>query len=162
MAQSLTTILGRYVVEPVLETHLRQVMRLAWKTTSHLYPAFFFQEIAKREPENFRVVLDGREGPVVAFIVAARQPGRQQDFLLLAVEPALVGFGLRRALIRDVEDSLRSQGVARFAIEAPVAHDELLDFYRSEGFEIVTVESADVNGIEDRVLLAKDLPAAQA
>lgn len=149
-------ILGRYISEPVQDHHIKPVMRLAWKTTRQLYPAFFFQEIAAREPHAFRVVRDGPTGPVVAFIVAAKQPGRRQNFLLLCIEPSLVGYGIRRALIQQVEEKLRSEGVKQFAVESPVANREMVDFYRSQGFTTITVEPAHVNGIEDRVLLVKD------
>lgn len=144
-----------YVVEPVQTGDIREVMRLSWKTTSHLYPAIFFEEIATRQPEYFRIVRDTTTQRVVGFVIAAKQPGRQQNFLLLCVEPALIGQGVRRMLLREVQSILRREGVRSFSIEVPAADTKTLDLYRREGFEIVGVEEP-VPG-EQRALVVKNL-----
>src|SRR5687767_10509835 len=115
-------------------------MRLAWKTTSHLYPAIFFEEIANRQREYFRVVREVTTGRIVGFVIAAKQPGRQQNFMLLAVEPKWVGQGVRRALLREVQTILKQEGVQSFSVEVPNSDADLLSVYRREGFEVVGVE----------------------
>jgi ribosomal protein S18 acetylase RimI-like enzyme len=144
-----------FIVEPVQTGDIRAVMRLSWKTTSHLYPAIFFEEIANRQPEYFRVVRDVATRRVVGFVIAARQPGRQQNFMLLAVEPALIGQGVRRQLIREVQSILRAEGVRSFTVEVSANDQDLLKVYQREGFEIVGVEET-LPG-ETRTLVSKNL-----
>jgi ribosomal protein S18 acetylase RimI-like enzyme len=56
---------------------------------------------------------------------------------LLAVRPELVGIGLRRALLQEVEAAMRRDGERALTIEVPVEASELLDFYRNQGFVLV-------------------------
>ncbi|HEX9816292.1 MAG TPA: GNAT family N-acetyltransferase [Candidatus Thermoplasmatota archaeon] len=147
--------LSSFSIEPVQTGDIRAVMRLAWKTTSHLYPAIFFEEIANRQREYFRVVREDTTGRIVGFVIAARQPGRQQNFMLLAVEPNWIGHGVRRALLREVQAILKSEGVRSFSVEVPASDSDMLLLYRREGFDVVGVEEP-VPG-EMRTLVAKEL-----
>ncbi len=147
--------LSPFFIEPVQTGDIRAVMRLAWKTTSHLYPAIFFEEIANRQREYFRVVREVTTGRIVGFVIAAKQPGRQQNFMLLAVEPNWVGHGVRRALLREVQTILRREGVRSFSVEVPNSDADLLTLYQREGFDVVGVEEP-VPG-EVRTVVAKEL-----
>jgi ribosomal protein S18 acetylase RimI-like enzyme len=146
----------KFQVHPPQTGDLREVMRLAWKTTDRLYPYVFFEELARREPSYFRVVSDADDGRVLGFIIAARQPGTTSNFLILTVEPKLVGRGLRRALLSEVQKQLVAEGERQFTVEISAADQTALDFYRREGFDIVGVEPAPHDG-SDRLLLSKNL-----
>lgn len=139
---------------------LREVMRLAWKTTSRLYPLVFFEKIANEQPAYFRVVSENETGRVLGFVIAARQPGTSDNFLLLAIEPDLIGQGLRRALLREVQSQLASEGERRFTVEVPSSDQLAVEFYRREGFDLVGVEPAADGG--DWLLLSKELRAVVA
>lgn len=151
-----TQTVSKYVVEPVEQGDIRSVMRLAWKTTPILYPAVFFEEIAERQPEYFRVVREAETNRVVAFVIAAKQPGLKENILLLAIEPDLVGLGLRRALMEEVQRLLKAEGVRHFAVQVPSAEPKLLDFFRNEGFEVLGLEGPGV-GSDFSAYLAKAL-----
>jgi ribosomal protein S18 acetylase RimI-like enzyme len=116
---------------------LRSVMRLAWSQRSPPLPGVFFEQVAKQEPERFRVVRDTFSGDVVGFVLTARLPVQERSIFMLAVRPELVGIGLRRALLRQVEDSMRRDGEREFTIEVPVDAAPLLDFYKEQGFVLV-------------------------
>ena len=147
--------LSPFFIEPVQTGDIRAVMRLAWKTTSHLYPAIFFEEIANRQREYFRVVREVTTGRIVGFVIAARQPGRQQNFMLLAVEPSWIGHGVRRALLREVQAILKREGVRQFSVEVSGSDSSTLQLYQREGFDIVGVEEP-IPG-EMRTLVAKQI-----
>lgn len=145
---------AKFHVHPPQTGDLREVMRLAWRTTSRLYPYIFFEEIARQTPAYFRVVTETSQGRILGFVIAARQPGTTENFLLLAVEPDLIGKGLRRALLREVQEQLATEGERRFTVEVNAADAHSLGFYRREGFDIVGVEPSNAG---DRLLLSKPL-----
>jgi ribosomal protein S18 acetylase RimI-like enzyme len=147
---------AKYRIHPPQQGDLRSVMRLAWRTTNRLYPYVFFEEVARQQPEYFRIVSEPETDKVVGFVIAARQPGTDENFLLLTVEPALVGRGLRRALLRDVQKQLAEEGERRFSVEVPATDQSTLEFYRREGFDLVGIESSSDGN--DRLLLSKSLP----
>ena len=146
-----------YLVEPVRWADLQSVLRLAWRTTQPLYPGPFFEAIARTQPEYFRVVRENATGKVRGFVIAARPPGLKDRLILLAVEPGLVGRGLRRRLLDTVETVLRAEGVRTFEVGVPVADSSTLDFYRREGFHVVGIEPAPTLNEPDRALLFKTL-----
>ena len=148
---------SEYVVEPVRWADLQSVLRLAWRTTQPLYPAPFFEAIARTQPDYFRVVRENVTGKVRGFVIAARPPGLRDRILLLAVEPALVGQGLRRRLLEAVTDILRRESVGSFEVGVPIGDDGMLDFYRREGFHVVGVEPALSVNQPDRTVLAKSI-----
>jgi len=145
-----------FTIHPPQTGDLREVMRLAWRTTDRLYPYVFFEELAKQQPSYFRVVNDTETNQVLGFIIAARQPGTQNNLLILTVEPELVGQGLRRALLADIQRQLAIEGERHFTVEVPADDQSALAFYRREGFDIVGAEPALDTG-EDRLLLSKNL-----
>ena len=145
-----------FVVHQPQTGDLREVMRLAWKTTSRLYPYAFFEQVARQQPEYFRIVSEATSNRVLGFVIAARQPGTTDNFLLLAIEPALVGQGLRRALLHNVQRQLATEGERRFTVEVPANDRSMVDFYKREGFDLVGVETTDGG---DQLLLSKALTA---
>lgn len=141
-----------YHIEPVREEDMRSVLRLAWSQWSPPLPGIFFLQAAREDPRRFRVVRQKRSGDVVGFVLAARLPLRHRRLLLLAVRPELVGQGLRRALLKEVEAAMRRAGEQELTIEVPMEAKDLLDFYRDQGFVLVG-RAQGANG-EDLVLSA--------
>ncbi|MBI2079003.1 MAG: GNAT family N-acetyltransferase [Euryarchaeota archaeon] len=146
-----------YLVEPVRWADLQTVLRLAWRTTQPLYPAPFFEAVARTQPEYFRVVRENTTGKVRGFVIAARPPGLKDRLLLLAVEPGLVGQGLRRRLLETVQAVLRDEGIRSLEVGVPVADESALEFYRREGFHVVGVDPAPSLNEPDRAILLKSL-----
>lgn len=146
---------GRYLIERVRVDDIRPVLRLAWAETEEIIPAPFFQAVARQQREYFRVVREASTGTVRGFIIAARQPGSENNVLLLAVDPTLLGQGLRRALINDVQGILKREGERGMSVEIPAHNQSLLTLFRTEGFEVVGLESGSPT--LERLVLYKPL-----
>ena len=145
-----------FEVEPVQRGDLRSVMRLAWKTSSPPLPYGFFERVAARQPEYFRIVR-GVDGHPVAFIVAARKFGIAGNVLLLAVDPSYQNQGLRRALLAEIQRRLVAEGERNFTVEIPLRDRESIGFYEHQGFHVVGVEPGDLGPQADRVVLSKPI-----
>ena len=78
------------------------------------------------------------DGRVAGFYRATRYPGRVRHvacLATLAVDPALHGRGIARAMVLDAIERLRAEGVKRIELYAEADNAAGLRFYRKLGFE---------------------------
>lgn len=130
---------------------------MAWKTLPQLYPFDFFSVIAEQQPEYFRIVRETGTGRTLAFLIAARLPVTDQNLLLLAVHPDHRNQGLRRALLRQIQDVLKEEGERAFRVELDLTDRSTIEFFRRQGFHVVGLEEATSGSGVDRLVLAKPL-----
>ncbi len=127
-------------VEEIQETDLKAVIRLAWKTLPAPLSAPFLMNVARRESGHFRVVREAETGTVRGFVVAASLPVADERVLLLAIDPEFQHQGLRRALLRQLQETRKKEGERAVAVDVPRLDDDTMTFFHREGYVVVGVE----------------------
>src|SRR5688572_27685979 len=105
-------------IESVQEDDLPAARHLAFRAFGTPVPGPFLAALARERRDRFRVAHD-EAGTVRGFAVAARQPGAHAHLFLLAVDPNDHGLGIRRALLKDIENVLRDDVEPRLVVDVP-------------------------------------------
>ena len=125
---------------PSLRRGRRSDRSAALTADQQAFPAFWrldesgFEEAMNATPSSrFRVAVIDRR--VVGYAVTGRA-GRRGYLQRLAVEPAMQGRGLGRALVADSLDWLRRRGVTEAVVNTQVQNDRALQLYLRAGFRL--------------------------
>jgi [ribosomal protein S18]-alanine N-acetyltransferase len=121
------------VVEPVRNSDVDPVARLAVRTLKERYAPEWLAEHASLRTGTFLVARDVPTNEVVGFALADKG-GPEGHLLALAVDEGHRGQGVGRALLADVRERLRREGA--FALRLDVRWDDprARAFYERAGF----------------------------
>lgn len=121
------------VVEPVRNTDVDPVARLAIATLKERYSEDWLAEHAARGKGTFLVARDVPTNQVVGFALA-QSDDTEGHLLALAVDAQRRGQGIGRALLSDVREELRRQGAMRLRLDVRWDDPAARRFYARQGF----------------------------
>ena len=121
------------VVEPVRNTDVDPVARLALQTLQERYSPEWLAEHAEAGSGTFLVARDVPTNQVVGFALA-KSDEIEGHLLALAVDSKRRGQGIGRALLADVREHLRSQGARRMRLDVRWDDPLARRFYARQGF----------------------------
>lgn len=144
------------VVEPVRNTDVDPVARLAVKTLQERYTPEWLAEHAQLDNGTFLVARDVPTNQVVGFALA--QSGEAEGHLLaLAVDSRRRGQGIGRALLADVREHMRRQGAMRLKLDVRWDDPLARRFYTLQGFAPAGIKAGVYSDGADALEMAKPL-----
>lgn len=144
------------VVEPVRNTDVDPVARLALQTLQERYSPEWLAEHAGAGNGTFLVARDIPTNQVVGFALA--QNGESEGHLLaLAVDAQRRGQGIGRALLADVREHLRRQGALRMRLDVRWDDPTARRFYARQGFAPQGIKEGVYADGADALEMAKPL-----
>lgn len=144
------------VVEPVRNTDVDPVARLALQTLQERYTPEWLAEHAQGGQGTFLVARDVPTNQVVGFALA--QKGESEGHLLaLAVDAQRRGQGIGRALLSDVREQMRRQGAMRLRLDVRWDDPAARRFYARQGFAPEGIKEGVYADGADALEMAKPL-----
>lgn len=144
------------VVEPVRNSDVDPVARLAVQTLQERYAPEWLAEHANLDNGTFLVARDIPTNQVVGFALA--QTGEAEGHLLaLAVDSQRRGQGIGRALLADVREHMRRQGAMRLKLDVRWDDPSARRFYARQGFAPAGIKEGVYSDGSDALEMAKPL-----
>ncbi|MEK6975262.1 MAG: N-acetyltransferase [Candidatus Thermoplasmatota archaeon] len=144
------------VVEPVRNTDVDPVARLAVQTLHERYSPEWLAEHANLDNGTFLVARDVPTNQVVGFALA--QSGDAEGHLLaLAVDSQRRGQGIGRALLSDVREQMRRKGAMRLTLDVRWDDSGARLFYARQGFAPAGIKEGVYSDGTDALEMAKPL-----
>jgi [ribosomal protein S18]-alanine N-acetyltransferase len=144
------------VVEPVRNTDVDPVARLAVQTLQERYTPEWLAEHANLDNGTFLVARDIPTNQVVGFALA--KTGEAEGHLLaLAVDAQRRGQGIGRALLADVREHMRRQGAMRLKLDVRWDDPSARRFYARQGFAPAGIKEGVYSDGADALEMAKPL-----
>ena len=122
------------VVEPVRNTDVDPVARLALSSLQERYASEWLAEHANVAKGTFLVARDVPTNQIVGFALAEKNEG-EGHLLALAVDSQRRGQGIGRALLADVRERMRRQGAHALRLDVRWDDPAARRFYARAGFE---------------------------
>ena len=144
------------VVEPVRNTDVDPVARLALATLKERYSSEWLAEHASAKPGTFLVARDVPTNQVVGFALA-RSDDVEGHLLALAVDAQRRGQGIGRALLSDVRERLRKEGALRMRLDVRWDDPSARRFYARQGFAPAGIKENVYSDGADALEMAKPL-----
>lgn len=145
------------VVEPVRNSDLDPVVRLAVRTLRQQYDPEWLAQHLQRRRGAFLVARDIPTNQVVGFALAERRDPLEGHVLALAVEPVRQREGIGTALLGQVRDEMARRGAWRLTLEVRADDPEAQSFYRRHGFTPAGLEAGVYGDGEDAVRMERPL-----
>ena len=144
------------VVEPVRNTDVDPVAKLALQTLQERYSPEWLAEHAHAGSGTFLVARDVPTNQVVGFALA-QSDDAEGHLLALAVDSKRRGQGIGRALLADVREHLRSQGALRMRLDVRWDDPMARRFYARQGFAPAGIKENVYSDGADALEMAKPL-----
>ncbi len=145
------------VVEPVRNTDLDPVVRLAVKTLRETYDPEWLAHHLRRGRETFLVARDVPTDQVVGFALAERREPLEGHVLALAVDPAHQGEGIGTALLGNVREEMARRGAYRLTLDVRADDPRAQEFYTRHGFLPAGLAAGVYSDGEDAVRMERSL-----
>lgn len=144
------------VVEPVRNTDVDPVARLAVATLKERYSEEWLAEHAAKGHGTFLVARDVPTNQVVGFALANAEEA-EGHLLALAVDNQRRGEGIGRALLADVREQMRRQGAMRLRLDVRWDDPYARRFYARQGFAPSGIKEGVYADGADALEMAKPL-----
>ncbi len=144
------------IVEPVRNSDVDPVARLALQTLQERYSPEWLAEHARPGTGTFLVARDVPTNQVVGFALA-NNDDVEGHLLALAVDAQRRGQGIGRALLSDVREHLRKKGALRMRLDVRWDDPSARRFYARQGFHPAGIRENVYSDGADALEMAKPL-----
>jgi len=135
---------------------LAQINVLADDTLRENYSMELFTHLYETSSGSFFVAED--DGQILGFALAIPLALRTMRLLMLAVKPERQRTGLGRSLLELCMEHSRMRMMTEMVLEVSVKNENAIEFYRRNGFSVVSIIREYYNDGSDAYVMKRFLP----
>lgn len=146
-----------FIIEPFKATDLVGVLKLVQRSLGEEIPYHFFLQMSTLRPEYCLLAKDPRDNRTLGVIVGTKESGYGGRVLVFAVDPAVQGQGVGRALLRSLQSGMALEQIRQVELEVRADNHRAIDFYQRHGFHVAGVQEKAYKDGSDAFVMMKPL-----
>lgn len=153
-----------YIIEPVGEERIDEVIRVNEVCLPEHYGRFFYEDLYRRFPKMFLIAREGEK--VVGYIMCRIEFGfselglkikRKSHVVSIAVLPEHQRKGVGSLLVKGAIKAATDYGASECFLEVRKSNESAVNFYRNLGFKVTSTKKSYYLDGEDAYVMAKAL-----